>query len=1537
MQKLMREYLNELKNRKKRRRRTQIAVVILVSIVVGSVIGALAQYGVAMTGGAKCGKEEHTHDLDCYEKTLVCTQPESDGHHHTDACYRTETHLVCGLEESEEHTHSDDCYETTESLICGEEEYEGHQHTDACYEDQLVCGKEVHTHSEECYIDTEADVEDANLWNKQYEELKWKDTWSENLVMAAREQIGYKESADNYTIAEDGSHKGYTRYGQFAVDTGVEGADVYADWDTAFVNFCLFYSGISATNIFPTKMDTVEWYEEFRKINENIDEYLSCLAAPEGYTPKTGDIVIFQKGKEEEEREYQMGIVSSYDKEKDELKVIEGNSKNEVKENDYYIEAKGDQDDGMAPVFCYVDMSGIEKAYKGTDEAEEDPVEPGEPVEPEKPKDDKTETEEPKDTADTEDPDGKTDEEENPEEETIELTTEVDGTTITLSGPASSFEEGKKYEIQAEKVEDEETIATIEEAIDKEAEKQEKKVENYQAFDIKLMLDDEEVQPLGPVEVKFSGKEVKKSVENEETEVSVLHVDENTGEATDMEATATEEKEVVIETKHFSLYVYVDLTKTDITGKIQVKVEHWGKNITTVKGEAKAAGSKNDEEAIADQVYLTEGQEKGKGKVQTDSKNREIYRTDDFEIPSEYYDDIEKLSKLCLAGKENINYNLSEIWIASDGVVQDMPGEGNEGKWTGEYVKYVFDESSGKLNEKYSVKDGKETKLEITDKEADDSKKDEVKIEENSTFRFWYTPKKANDDANITDANFYDYDISDGKRYEKKDKCNKDHLKTAQKGVNSSGNYTSGDTRPKLSIGQYYSGNMSPEAWKKGGTGHYTGDVFYDKYGETKEINGGNGKTSSEIPIVLKGIVDDILTDEDGKPDPEGNVKFNVSAPNNLFTAEGTGVTEYNYRLGFQQDGDTFTLQSVSDKEGNKVLSDLTKVTWDAGAAYSNRFWPLDSVAGGNHDPLMGNGNYALLDSGGNCQGTGPIPPNDDGGLHNWHFGMTYAIKFKVGDYTGPMEFYFRGDDDFWLFIDGKKAIDIGGIHSAVGEKIDLRQWMIENGLLDSNGKEIEKDHEYTMKIFYMERGGSGSCCYMQYTLPNSSPVDIPDMPTTTYKVTKAWDDGDNKNPFRPKEIKVVLLKDDEETNSVVSLTEENNWTHEWSNLPAQIKGSGDSIEYKYKIKEIDLPPGYSCYKVDSDGNEILDSDGNKILDIENMVEEDSDGNKNIIGVLKNHLNYVSVDVSKVWINDEDLIDDYRPDSVKVRLYATDSNGNEIPYKDKDGVRELSLSASKNWKGTFEKLPEFCDYEWYKDDGDDSWKCRAHKIKYSVKEIDENGNVISETMEGKKSSKYSVTYSDPVEIDENTGKASLEVTNTLLTKFRIIKKGSESNLSNAPKLEGAVFSLIPTDAPMALTKYIGKSDEQGIIQWSNVDGGEIVTMLEKGEYLMKETKAPIGYSLSNIEWIVTVKDLGRATIVVKGIENEPLSPSNKIIGTGTEQGEVIFEYDFYDEALYELPSTGGSGTYGYMFSGVLLLAVTALMTYRNKRKEVLRS
>ncbi len=411
MQKLVREYLDELNRRRKKGRKISVAVILLAVIVISSVAGVLAQYGVAMTGTPKCGLQEHGHSKDCYTNELACgleegeghthtqnCQPQAElacgqeeaaghthteecspqaelacgqketeaqdgeeGHTHTQDCYAAPEGFACGQEEAEGHAHTEGCYTIPEGYVCGLEETEGHTHKDECYKENLTCEKQEHTHTDICYTDASADVEDPAAWENQYAAVEWKGNWAEDLAEAARMQLGYRESANNYVVAEDGSHKGYTRYGHFS-------GDMYCSWDAAFVNFCLHYAGIAASGWFPQEADTAKWQEEFIKIRE---ENAAFFTAPAGYEPQIGDLVFMQK--QNEETPGQMAVVASYNSEAGEITVIEGNSANEVKENAY--QAAGEY------IISYLKTSELEEAYRQSAENPEEPA-----AEPEKPK-----------------------------------------------------------------------------------------------------------------------------------------------------------------------------------------------------------------------------------------------------------------------------------------------------------------------------------------------------------------------------------------------------------------------------------------------------------------------------------------------------------------------------------------------------------------------------------------------------------------------------------------------------------------------------------------------------------------------------------------------------------------------------------------------------------------------------------------------------------------------------------------------------------------------------------------------------------------------------------------------------------------------------------------------------------------------------------------------------------------------------------------------------------------------------------------------
>lgn len=111
---------------------------------------------------------QHTHTEECYQETqdLVCGMSESTGHTHGAECYDQEGNLICGQEESEGHVHGEACCGVSRQLICGQTEEPAHQHTDACYSwnQVLTCGMEEHTHSEAC---TATEPEEAVFCGKE--------------------------------------------------------------------------------------------------------------------------------------------------------------------------------------------------------------------------------------------------------------------------------------------------------------------------------------------------------------------------------------------------------------------------------------------------------------------------------------------------------------------------------------------------------------------------------------------------------------------------------------------------------------------------------------------------------------------------------------------------------------------------------------------------------------------------------------------------------------------------------------------------------------------------------------------------------------------------------------------------------------------------------------------------------------------------------------------------------------------------------------------------------------------------------------------------------------------------------------------------------------------------------------------------------------------------------------------------------------------------------------------------------------------------
>lgn len=139
---------------------------------------------------------------------------------------------------------------------------------------------------------------------------------------------------------------------------------------------------------------------------------------------------------------------------------------------------------------------------------------------------------------------------------------------------------------------------------------------------------------------------------------------------------------------------------------------------------------------------------------------------------------------------------------------------------------------------------------------------------------------------------------------------------------------------------------------------------------------------------------------------------------------------------------------------------------------------------------------------------------------YNYGFGTRMDMTFKLTDdgtiidkngKKVPIEFKFSGDDDVWVYIDGKLALDVGGEHEKVIGKLNFKDKSATvSNVKASAGSLISGEHvsnftlsgsnsdEHTLTLFYMERGMWESNMKITFNFPDEDEFAVEKKVDTT-------------------------------------------------------------------------------------------------------------------------------------------------------------------------------------------------------------------------------------------------------------------------------------------------------------------------------------------------------------------------------------------------------------------------------------------------------
>lgn len=311
-----------------------------------------------------------------------------------------------------------------------------------------------------------------------------------------------------------------------------------------------------------------------------------------------------------------------------------------------------------------------------------------------------------------------------------------------------------------------------------------------------------------------------------------------------------------------------------------------------------------------------------------------------------------------------------------------------------------------------------------------------------------------------------------------------------------------------------------------------------------------------------------------------------------------------------------------------------------------------------------------------------------------YHFGMQAVIPFSMtangkmnaaDEKSADIKFDFSGDDDVWVFVDGKLVLDIGGIHNEMAGTMNFatNEWKVlkstdntnkatagdmndqkMTGQLfnDKNGKGVlGTDREtfaattsHTLTVFYLERGAGASNCKIRFNLPMEDSVSVKKLVSDKDSADSAIS-TDTQEAINNREFAFKLFKNDEplkNTNYIIldesnqpidTATTESDGTFKLKNkqtakFVGQIPEDGNTY-YVQEVKEDGWQTPSSSYAATAANGCTVQEKANGATSAKVLINGSDEANDQLNYTFTNVLTHV--DKTTIHPQDDKIVIDY--------------------------------------------------------------------------------------------------------------------------------------------------------------------------------------------------------------------------------------------------------------------------------------------------------